>query len=419
MPSGEISNDSIHAGDVFPVAARQISVAGEFDGEFRRLAALEIVGVEPAAVLEDDGAGAEAGPFDVVVGEMGELAHLAAANVVAIEIHALAGAAIAGEINRVAAPHGIRVGAVGVWHLLERVVDHVVDQDFLRHAAAIAFPGAEIAEDRVVGDFRAVGGIGGEAAAEQGQPLGQAAVDAHFPQPAEPRVEGIVAGKEDDRFAVRGPGDHFIVRAHALGDFADVRPPGQLFRLAAGSRHHVDIEIAVVLRREGDPFAIGRKFWKELESRRGGDAPRDAARRRREPQIAAVAEDDLIPRDVGKAEQAPFGHLLRPHGRGEEDGREQNETRDPVLQAHFDASSELLLLACARGNPALTTHPQANRKLARSRAFQDEEKRGIFASRRRFRADRPTGETVRGCALACEDRLRYAFGDFQTQVLPI
>ena len=52
---------------------------------------------------------------------------------------------------------------------------------------------------------------------------------------------------------------------------------GQLLGLAAVRRHHVDIEVAVVLRRESDPLAIGGKFGKKLKPGISGDAPRLAS----------------------------------------------------------------------------------------------------------------------------------------------
>ena len=54
----------------------------------------------------------------------------------------------------------------------------IVDPDVVGHAAAIAFPGAELAEDAVVGELVVVGRIRGEAAARQWQRLGQAALAA-------------------------------------------------------------------------------------------------------------------------------------------------------------------------------------------------------------------------------------------------
>ena len=67
--------------------------------------------------------------------------------------------------------------------------------------------------------------------------------------------------RNTNALAVRSPGDDFIVDAHAVAE----RRRGalierQLPRLAALGGHYVNIEIAVVLSGEGDPFAVGRKF---------------------------------------------------------------------------------------------------------------------------------------------------------------
>jgi len=64
--------------------------------------------------------------------------------------------------------------------------------------------------------------------------------------------------------------------------------------LAALAGYHVDVEVAVVLRREGNPLAVGRKLGEEFQTRAGGDPPGDASGSGREPQVAGIAEDNLV-----------------------------------------------------------------------------------------------------------------------------
>ena len=288
-----------------------VAVAGQVDGQLLRLLRLQIEGVEIAAVFEDDGIRTQARPHHVEVGEVGELFDLLAAQVVAVEIEVMLGAAIGGEVDRVAMPHGKGVGPIGVGHVFDSIVFEIVDGDGLGQAAGVALPGAEVAEDRVVGDLRAVGRKRSEAALIDGQRLGQTAVDAHAEGTLGPAVRGIATREKQNALAVREPGDDFIVNAHAIaerrrGSLIESQLPG----LAALSGHHVDVEIAVVLAGEGDPFAVGRKFREQLAPGIGGDAARVAARARGQPKIAAVHENNLVFIDVGKAHQAAFRHFL-------------------------------------------------------------------------------------------------------------
>ena len=68
------------------------------------------------------------------------------------------GAAVGGEVHRIAVPHGESIRIVGVGNrLFEDVVLQVVDVNVLRDPAGVALPGAEVAEDAVIGDLGAVG----------------------------------------------------------------------------------------------------------------------------------------------------------------------------------------------------------------------------------------------------------------------
>ncbi len=145
-------------------------------------------------------------------------------------------------------------------------------------------------------------------------------------------------------------------------------------RLSAGRRHHVHVDVAVVLRGERDPFSVRRKLRKNLIAWRRGQPPRCAARPRREPQIARVSEDDAILGDVGIAQQMRLLHVRRrdtrtqrhapgrsrPHHRPRQ--REQKNRRQNNL-LHFDvlpgvpASIRRTRQQCSRAaKPAAKSH---------------------------------------------------------------
>src|SRR5437773_861746 len=61
------------------------------------------------------------------------------------------------EVNRISMPHGKRVSPVRVGHVFAGVVFEIVNRDRLRQTSGVAFPGAKIAKDLVIGDLRPVG----------------------------------------------------------------------------------------------------------------------------------------------------------------------------------------------------------------------------------------------------------------------
>ncbi len=161
------------------------------------------------------------------------------------------------------------------------------------------------------------------------QLLRQSARHRHGKQSAEPIVECVLPREEDDFLAVRRPRDDLVVEPHALRHRLDVGEKRQLARLAARRRHHIHVGISVVLPREGDPLSIRREFCKQLEPGTCRQALRRAAGRRHQPQIARIAEDDLVSVHVGKPHQPAFRHRLRHHRR-----RKSKHTRH---QPHSDS----------------------------------------------------------------------------------
>ena len=209
---------------------------------------------------------------------MSELADLLGLGAVGEEIHAVIGALIGIEVDRVAAPHRKSVHALIVAvDLLVVIGLEIVDGNSLRHAAGVTLPGAEIAEDAIESDLIAVGGEGREAAFVDGEARGKAAFDGHGEEAAEPRIKSFAAREKEDALAIGHPVDDFIFHAHAFGQNDGGSFEGQLLGLAAFGRNGVDVGIAVILAGEGDVRTVGREFREELESRIGGDAPGDTA----------------------------------------------------------------------------------------------------------------------------------------------
>ena len=91
-----------------------------------------------------------------------------------------------------------------------------------------------------------------------GKWLGKAAVNADAVRAFDPAVGGVAAREKEDARAVGKPGDNFVVDTHALTKRLRASLiKGKLLGLSALGGHHVDVEIAVILSREGDPLAVG------------------------------------------------------------------------------------------------------------------------------------------------------------------
>src|ERR1019366_5393119 len=79
------------------LSARFDVVTGYGDVNLSLFFGSKIVGIQQAAVFKNDGVGAQAGPLDVVFGEVGELAGCFRGEIVAIKIHYAV--AVIDEIN--------------------------------------------------------------------------------------------------------------------------------------------------------------------------------------------------------------------------------------------------------------------------------------------------------------------------------
>ena len=92
------------------------------------------------------------------------------------------------------------------------------------------------------------------------QALRQAAFDADGEEPPGPVVERIAPREKNNVLAVRQPADDLIVRSHALGHGRCIWIKVSCLGSPPSAGHDVDVEIAVVLAGEGDPFAVRRKL---------------------------------------------------------------------------------------------------------------------------------------------------------------
>jgi len=245
--------------DVGEPAPGDGAVGGHADGHLGRLLRGQVEPVDPAAVLEHDGGVAERRELDIERVIVGELAGLLGAPLVDIQVHAAVGSAVGQEVDPVAVPHGDDVLGRVVGDVLGLLRREVVDPDVVGLAAAVALPGAELAEHAVVGELLAVGGIGAEAAARQGELPRQVAVRAHQVELSLEVVELPHAGAEDDLTAGGRPAHHDVVGTHAVGDVvaAQRRRPGQALGDAPLGGNQIDLGVAVVLAGERQVLAVG------------------------------------------------------------------------------------------------------------------------------------------------------------------
>ena len=160
------------------------------------------------------------------------------------------------------------------WRAVEVIGEHL-----LRQAAVVALPGAEIAEDAVVGDGVAVGPEGRQAdRAVDRHRVGSAAGDRHLVHRLDPAVPLVALATDRRRFRIRRPGDHHVVgRMPPAGAGLDGRMKGQPARRAAGCRDHPDVGAGLARLGVGDPSAVGRHAGKHVLARGAGQPHRGAA----------------------------------------------------------------------------------------------------------------------------------------------
>src|ERR1022692_2490923 len=223
------------------------AVSRQINRQLASLLCVEVEEIQEAAVLEHDLVGPKAGPVHIELRIVRQLFNLAGVEAIAVQVQAMFGPAIGIEVDGVAVPHGKRVSPILVRHNVDSAALEIINCDVLGHAALVTLPGAEVAEDAVVGDAVTVRRVRGQAAFVERQRLGKSALDADAIQPSEPVVEGVATGEKDDALAVRRPGNDLVMKAHAFVKMTASGIKGQLFRIAAFRRHDIDVEVAVVL----------------------------------------------------------------------------------------------------------------------------------------------------------------------------
>ena len=265
-------------------------------------------------------------PADVPLRAPGELGGGAARHVQGVEVERAG--AVRVEIDLVADPHRIALGARGPGDLADLAAREVEDPEVLSPASLIALPGAEVAGEGGVDHLLAVRREVGAAALRHRQRLGETAGHRHRVDPAAGVLPAVAQRAEDDRLAVRRPPVDLVVVPPPWGQGAAGRVEGELLRHAAGRRHHVDLLVAVVLPGEGDPLAVRRELGEQLEPRMRRDPARRPPLGRRRPQIAGVGEHDLVLVDVREAEQLGLGGRCAGGQAGEAGGGEAEQDSD-------------------------------------------------------------------------------------------
>ena len=132
-------------------------ILGQHDGHFLRLLRGQVEAVNVAAIFVHDGIHAQRWKFDIEFAVVGELAGFLAGEIVHVEVHAFIFIAVGEKINLVAVPHGDDVLRRVVGDVFDLLGCEIENPHVVGHAAAVAFPGAEFAEDAIVGHFFIVG----------------------------------------------------------------------------------------------------------------------------------------------------------------------------------------------------------------------------------------------------------------------
>ena len=213
------------------------------------------------------------------------------------------------EVDAVAVPHREDVLRAVLGEPRGLFAGEIVKPQVVRLAAAVALPGAELAEHAVVDHLLAVRREGAPSAPRQRQHLRHAAREL---RQGELALEGVPLGAPrpvHHRPAV-APRHHDVVRPHAVRHVVAFQRGGvgEAPRHAALGRHHVHLGVAVVLAGEGEGLPVGREAREHLVALGiAGDPPCHAAPGGHREQVAGVAEDDLVAVDGREPEQPRFG----------------------------------------------------------------------------------------------------------------
>ena len=302
--------DAVGHLDVMGAHGRQ--VAAHFHLHGPRPAGGEVVEVELAELVVDDGARAGRGGGDVRPRVLQGLGHLLRRRVV--DEQGGGAVAVGEEVDAVTDPHGIEVAGALPRDLLDGGVGEPGDPDRRGQAAAVALPGhvdarrAAAVPARHVGEMGTVGREGALLGRGQRQGLRQSApLDGDGVEPV--RERAVAARAEDHPLAVRRPAHRAV----------DAGVPGQAAGDAAGDRHEIDVPVAVVLAGEGEPLAVGREGGVGLDADSGGQPAGLSPLAPHHPEVPRVSEGDLRPAEDRSPQQR-----LSPRRHGCEEGEKQD-----------------------------------------------------------------------------------------------
>ena len=273
-------------------------IAHDLDVHLAVTLAVQIDQVELPTRLEDDLLGTDRREVDVEVGELRDLALLAAAPVVRPDVVPHRRAGVAQVVERLPGPHRLRVIRRIVRQVVGLVRLEIEGPDVGVRATAVALPGAEVAGLRHVGERPPVGRDRPELAVRHGELLRHPALGRRLIELAVALPAALHRARVEHRPAVRIPVQHPV----AVGV---VREP---HRIATEGRHHVDVGVPVVVAAERDPTSVGGEAWEGLLALRRAQLLGCPARLRHDPDVARVDEGDVRGRDVRVAEH-PGVHL--------------------------------------------------------------------------------------------------------------
>ena len=189
-------------------------VVGHGNGNLGIAARGDVVDVQLACQLVDDARSVVgARPADVPGGRVGDLPDVAAGGRAGVQVERPV--AVRGEVDGVADPHGVALGALAVGEGGDLRRSEIEEVEVLRPAALVALPVAEVAEEGRVDHPRAVGREVAGARGRHGKRGGQPAVDGHGVELALGRSAGVAERAEEDRAAVRRPAEDLVIEAPA------------------------------------------------------------------------------------------------------------------------------------------------------------------------------------------------------------
>ena len=214
---------------------------------------------------------------------------------------------IRNEVHIVPDPHRVAVRANVIRDLFRPVAVEVKEIQVLSPTALIALPSPEVAKQRRVGHALAIRRDGARTRFGNRQGGRQATLHRNGVQFPGTRLPVVPGGPEQHPFPVRSPSVDMVVVAPAGRERPARRIVGQLPRLTALRRDHIDLLVAVVLAGERDPPPGRIEFREELEAGVGGEANRAPALIRNGPNVARMDEDDPIALDVRKSQKLGLG----------------------------------------------------------------------------------------------------------------